>query len=95
MKGAFVGVMKEQFNYWLMFEFKVSGYKRNMHKWLQCNIRSMNGKAGTEIPAHAIELQQHHDADSSTKLYRKLHFCCQQAQGRLSTNYYLILLSHT
>jgi hypothetical protein len=29
MKGVFIGVTKEQFNHWLMFEFKASGGKRN------------------------------------------------------------------
>jgi hypothetical protein len=74
MKGAFVGVMKRQFNNWLMFEFKAFGGKRKMHIWLQCKIHSMNRKARTETPVHAIKLQQHNDADSSSKLYRKLHF---------------------
>jgi hypothetical protein len=74
MKSAFVGVVKEQFNNWLMFKFKASGYKRNIHKMLQCNIHSMNRRAGKETPAHVIKLQQQNDADSSTKLHRKLHF---------------------
>jgi len=45
-----------------------------MHNWLQCKIHSMNRRARTETPVHVIKLQQHNDADSSTKLYRKLHF---------------------
>jgi hypothetical protein len=57
-----------------MFEFKASGGKRNMHNWLQCKIHSMNRRARTEAPVHVIKLQQHNDADSVTKLYRKLHF---------------------
>jgi hypothetical protein len=73
-KGASVGVTKEQFNHWLMFEFKASGGKRNMHNWLQCNIHGMNRTATTETTVRVVKLQQHNDADSSTKLYRKLHF---------------------
>ena len=44
-----------------------------MHIWLQCKIHSMNRMARTETPVHVIKLQQHNDADSSSKLYRKLH----------------------
>jgi hypothetical protein len=73
--------MKEQFNYWLMSEFKASGGKRNMHNRLQCKIHSMNRTARAETPAHIVKLQQHNEAESGTKLHRKLHFCCQHAQG--------------
>jgi len=45
-----------------------------MHDWLQCKIHSMKRRTRTETPVHVIKLQQHNDADSSTKLYRKLYF---------------------
>jgi hypothetical protein len=67
IKGTFVGVTNEQFNYWLMFEFKAVGGKRNMHNLLTCKIHSMNRRARTETSAHVITQQQYDDAENSTK----------------------------
>jgi hypothetical protein len=53
VNGVFVGVTKEKFNNWLMFELKASGCKINMHKRLQSNIHSMNrGRKGNTSQRH-------------------------------------------
>jgi putative component of toxin-antitoxin plasmid stabilization module len=49
MNGAFVGVTKEKFNNWLMFELKACGYKISMHKRLQ---RMNRGRKGNTSPRH-------------------------------------------
>jgi len=51
----------------------------------------MNRRARTETPVHVIKLQQHNDAESSIKLYRKLHFLLSTSTGQIIHK----LLSHS